>query len=353
MRISFVLSLMALPAAWAAAQPQSTSNSAGENDLSQLYYIPNNQKPRVFVCTDILNEPDDQESVVRYLLYSNQFNTRALCTTTSTWLRNSTHPEAVQHIVNAYRTVVNNLNQHVHPQNQYAPADIMTSLITSGPTVYGKAALEQPLSDGASLLIERLQESEDPLWDDTGEWIRNGWPDIFWIASIHTFGNYDLATWQGMWTGLPDMVQKVSQPWIGQNIQVGPLGAVYPSRNVGAESDTPSFLCLIQNGLGDRDHPGYGSWGGRYGPINIGGVRWADTEDTFYYVQEGKNETSNKATVARWRDHFQNDIATRMQWTLSPSFADGVHPPVPRINGTAGPAPIRMIVTPGSQVVRL
>lgn len=187
--------------------------------------------------------------------------------------------------------------------------------------------------------------------DDTGEWIRNSWPDIFWIASIHAFNNYGLATWLGMWVGLPDMVQKVSSPWIAQNIQVGRLGAAYPSRSVGAEGDTPSFLYLIQNGLGDRDHPGYGSWGGRYGPINVGGIRWADTQDTFYYNQEGKNETSNKVTVARWRDHFQNDMATRIQWTLSPNFADGVHPPVPRINGTSDPAPIHLTVTPGSEIV--
>lgn len=135
MHISLILSIVALPAVWAAAVPRTTSSSNGEHDLSRLSYIPDNQKPRVFVCTDILNEPDDQESVVRYLLYSNEFNTRALCTTTSTWLRNSTHPEAVQHIVNAYGTVVNNLNQHVHPDNQYASADIVSSLITSGPTV--------------------------------------------------------------------------------------------------------------------------------------------------------------------------------------------------------------------------
>lgn len=135
MHISLFLSLWALPAAWAAAVPKSRSVSTGGPDLSQLYYIPENQRPRVFVCTDILNEPDDQESVVRFLLYSNQFNVRAICTTTSTWLRNSTHPEAVQHIVNAYSTIVDNLNQHVHPQMQYLPANNISSLITSGPPV--------------------------------------------------------------------------------------------------------------------------------------------------------------------------------------------------------------------------
>jgi hypothetical protein len=30
------------------------------------------------------------------------------------------------------------------------------------------------------------------------------------------------------------------------------------------EGDTPTFLYLIQNGLGDSERPNYGSWGGRY-----------------------------------------------------------------------------------------
>lgn len=201
----------------------------------------------------------------------------------------------------------------------------------------------------SATLRSRLRVYSISDQDNTGEWIRESWPDIFWIASIHAFSNYNLATWQGMWTGLPDLIQKVSQPWIGQNIQIGPMGAVYPSRSVGAEGDTPSFLYLMQNGLGNRDNPGYGAWGGRYGAINVGGIRWADTQDTFYYTDGVRNETSNKATVARWRDHFQSDFASRIGWTLSPHFADGVHEPVPRINGTAGPLPIYLTVNPGDQ----
>lgn len=36
-------------------------------------------KPRVFILSDILAEVDDTESFVRYLLYSNEFDTRGLC----------------------------------------------------------------------------------------------------------------------------------------------------------------------------------------------------------------------------------------------------------------------------------
>ena len=42
-------------------------------------------KPRVLVPTDIGNEPDDQMSLTRFLLYSNEFDIEGLVATTSTW----------------------------------------------------------------------------------------------------------------------------------------------------------------------------------------------------------------------------------------------------------------------------
>lgn len=94
-------------------------------------------KPRVFILTDILNEPDDSESLVRYLLYSNEFDTRGICTVTSEWQPNATHPEAVEEIVNAYGSVVDILNNHVNPEAQYQNASELLSLITTGPAVSG------------------------------------------------------------------------------------------------------------------------------------------------------------------------------------------------------------------------
>ncbi len=42
-------------------------------------------KPRVIVLTDMGNEPDDQMSFVRLLLYANELDLEALVATTSTW----------------------------------------------------------------------------------------------------------------------------------------------------------------------------------------------------------------------------------------------------------------------------
>lgn len=35
---------------------------------------PSATKPRVFVLTDISNEPDDEKSLVRFLVYTNEFD---------------------------------------------------------------------------------------------------------------------------------------------------------------------------------------------------------------------------------------------------------------------------------------
>ena len=72
-------------------------------------------KPRVFIVSDISNEPDDAESLVRYLLYSNEFDTRGLVACTSTWMKRIVHPEDMQKIVHAYSGVVDSLNQNTHP----------------------------------------------------------------------------------------------------------------------------------------------------------------------------------------------------------------------------------------------
>jgi len=53
-------------------------------------------KPRVFVLTDIGNEPDDQMSLTRFLLYSNDFDVEGLVAVTSTWQRKKVSPEIIR-----------------------------------------------------------------------------------------------------------------------------------------------------------------------------------------------------------------------------------------------------------------
>lgn len=104
-----------------------TRTNASVNSFSSKY--------RVFILTDITNEPDDAESFCRYLTYSNQFDTEGIVAVTSTWLRDKVAPEKLHEIIDAYEKVVNNLNAHVHPENPYSSAQYMRSVVRSGSPV--------------------------------------------------------------------------------------------------------------------------------------------------------------------------------------------------------------------------
>jgi hypothetical protein len=98
---------------------------------------PFKSKPHIAVLTDICNEPDDTESITRFLLYANKFNIDALIATTSTWQRTSTHKDEIHKIVDAYGGVIDYLNSHVPPSRQYSTAEGIRSVIRSGLTGYG------------------------------------------------------------------------------------------------------------------------------------------------------------------------------------------------------------------------
>ncbi|KAL9487803.1 hypothetical protein ACSS6W_000080 [Trichoderma asperelloides] len=360
-------------------------------------------KTRVFIISDISNEPDDAESLVRYLLYSNQFQTEGLVACTSTWMRTKVCPQDMIKIIDAYAGVVDNLNFHVHPDFRYPTAESLKNLVRPGPPVYGFAAVgdDIPLSEGGQLLFERIKApSKEPLWvlcwggtnvlaqvlwkirkqysaseaadlrarlrvytisdqDDTGAWIRAQFPDIFYISSVHAWNHYGMAAWTGISgdryycfdQGGPDFT-KVSAEWIKDNIQLGPLGSAYPNFMFIPEGDTPTFLYLIQNGLGVPEQPSYGSWGGRYQLIDVSDVgqnarHFADCADTVT-GQDGRTYRSNQATIWRWRDAFQNDFAARIQWSLTSDITAANHHPVITVNGSQGSEPIMIEAEAGS-----
>src|ERR1700758_4086302 len=68
--------------------------------------------PRVAIISDIGNEPDDQMSFVRLLMYSNELDLEAMIATTSTWQRAASHPETMHALIQAYGQVRDNLLRH-------------------------------------------------------------------------------------------------------------------------------------------------------------------------------------------------------------------------------------------------
>ena len=69
-------------------------------------------RPRVLIISDIGNEPDDQMSLVRLLLYSNQLDIEGLVASTSTWQSKALHPETMRALLEAYGRVRPNLLLH-------------------------------------------------------------------------------------------------------------------------------------------------------------------------------------------------------------------------------------------------
>src|SRR5215472_12509227 len=186
--------------------------------------------------------------------------------------------------------------------------------------------------------------------DDSGPWIRQQFPSIFYIVTPGY--NYAYATWLGMSFPYPGANNEVtSNEWLAKNIQQGhgPLGAAYPDVAYGMEGDTPSYLNLIDNGLNDPEHPNYGGWGGRYELFlpafrnsNTGMFKredwpqdqaetrpiWTNAIDSVVSKVDRKGYVGNQETIWRWRTEVQHDFAARMGWTTK-AFSECNHPPVP------------------------
>jgi hypothetical protein len=358
------------------------------------------QQNRVIILSDIEADPDDTQSFVRLLLYANEIDIKGMVATTSCWHQNSVEPQSIVEVIKAYGKVHENLTLH---DPAYPSEEHLLSLVKAGPPVYGMLGVgEGKYSEGSDWILEELEKEDDrPLWipvwggvntlaqtlhkirdtkskkeakrliaklrvytisdqDDAGIWIRNNFPDLFYIVSPGD--NYGDATWTGINNVVRGINNKtISNSWIAEHIQQnhGPLGAAYPDVAWGVEGDTPSFLSLIPNGLNVAEHPEWGGWGGRYelyipdfSKTKEGGSVveiapetreiWTNADDTYTpylpseYGRAVKKDTASftgyKVTLWRWRDDFQNDFAARMDWCLQ-SYGEANHPPIPVLGG--------------------
>ena len=87
------------------------------------------ERTRVLVLTDIENEPDDAQSLVRFLTYANHFDVEGLVATTSIHQPNKTAPDRIRRIVKAYGEVQPNLLLH---EPGYPTAEYLLSATWSG-----------------------------------------------------------------------------------------------------------------------------------------------------------------------------------------------------------------------------
>ena len=340
---------------------------------------------RVLVLTDIENEPDDTQSLIRFLTYSNNWDIEGLIATTSVHKKDKPAPGKIRELIAAYGKVRSNLLLH---EKGFPEENFLTEIVKEGYSGFGMEAVGAGKdSQGSDWIISTLDKKDQrrlyvcvwgganclaqALWkikmtrapqeaseliskirvytisdqDDAGPWIRKTFPGLFYIVSpgYHAAGAYHYSTWSGIsgdkfhgrFVGADFSI--VDNPWLDEHVRKnhGPLGAAYPITKFMMEGDTPSFLWLINNGLSDPEHPDYGSWGGRYELYLPRTQKWFYEPETRPIWTDAIDEvkgadsnyhTSNKATIWRWRDAYQNDFAARMDWTVK-SFKEANHPP--------------------------
>lgn len=361
--------------------------------------------PRVIVLTDITNEPDDEESMVRFLVYSNEYDVEGLVATTSVWLRDKVRPDKIRERIEAYGKVRENLLKHA---KGYPTAQHLLSVTKSGLPEFGMAGVGPgKSSEGSRLIIEVVDRPDErPVWvsvwggpnclaqalwdvknartpqeldtfvaklrvytisdqDDSGRWMRITFPKLFYIVSPSEVGHHEYykATWTGISgdrqykNGPFHKFELVDNPWLRKNIIEGhgPLGELYPPLKYIMEGDTPSFIGLVSNGLGSSISPSYGGWGGRYvlcqtyaetRPI------WTNargSQDTVV-AENGIEYTSDQATIWRWREAYQHDFAARMDWCVAETFEAANHNPVAAFENDTSKAVVKMTVKTGETV---
>jgi lysophospholipase L1-like esterase len=353
------------------------------------------ERPRLLVLTDIGGDPDDRQSLVRLLMYANEFDIDGLIASASGTpgeLRvHVVKPELIRETVLAYGKVQPNLLLH---QSGYPSADHLLERIKRGNPHRGVTRLGAGHDTEGSNWIISMVDKPDPrplnvavwggstdlaqaLWrvrherspeelrqfisklrvhaithqDNTGPWITENFPELFYVLSKEPDGRDKRESgFRGMYLGGDESL--TSSAWLDEHVRKnhGPLGELYPPKTWTApnphsalkEGDTPSWFYFLQHGLSDSMHPGWGGWGGRFN-WETGGL-YRDAKDAM------ENETSARATVWRWRSVYQNDFQARLDWCVKP-FAAANHNPFAILNGDCSRKILFKVATPGARIV--
>ncbi len=281
---------------------------------------------RVIILADpnilTTKETDDAMSLVRLMVYSNEFDIEGLIATCS-HNYGFRHVEPFYNAIDAYETSLPNLRIHA---NGYPDPNKLRDVTVLGPRLYGTefALNEEPISEGAQLIINAIDKDDDrPIWiqiwgdgavivqalehirinqgqsaansaadklriydiagqDDSGAWLKSAdnYPNLFYIRGTTVYMAMDPMS--DNWSIYIPPCGECSKgdtyytddAWVANNIQNhGALGDVYPDRKYLKEGDTPALLYIIPNGLNDPEKPWMGSWGGRYTRTPILDVR--------------------------------------------------------------------------------
>ena len=317
-------------------------------------------RPRVIVITDISSmqpgvlEPDDTESMVRFLLYANEVDIEGLIA--CAYKEHGTKPEYIRQVANAYGASWENLAEH---DSRYPKPEQLLSCIAAGNSCPGNDQLGEGKDTPGSNLIIAAADKDDPrplwilLWggaldlaqavwrvshdrtpkeaaafrkklrvysigdqyDDTGKWMKDTFQDLFYIT------NY--AAFRGMYRFGDTSLS--SSAWVQEHVKKNgsALGTLYPDYRGGdpwgdvnglKEGDTPSVLYIISKQPHNLDDPTQSSWGGQF--QKVGQYRYQDVPEGWKPSNDANEIEKYADTIAKWRADYQADFAKRLQWCV-------------------------------------
>ncbi len=315
------------------------------------------QRPRLLVLTDIGGDPDDTQSLIRLLVYANEFEIEGLVASASGTrgeLNESvTRTDLIRQVIDAYGQVVPNLKRHA---DGFPEPDDLVKCVKSGNPLRERQHIGQGQdTEGSRWIIEKVDSGSparplnisiwggqtdlaQSLWrvkndrgdngltefvsklrvydiadqDGIADWMRAEFPGMHYILSKAPPGSDKrLASFRGMYlTGDESLTGK---QWISENVlSRGPLGSLYPTKTWTApnpngcmkEGDTPSWFFFLPLGGNTPEDPTNPGWGGQF----------VKQSDGWYIDVSG--DVDPRSTVSRWRAEFQADFALRMSWCL-------------------------------------
>ncbi|MBT5832656.1 MAG: DUF1593 domain-containing protein [Candidatus Latescibacteria bacterium] len=354
------------------------------------------QKPRILVTSD--GEIDDQCSLVRFLLYANEWDIEGIVTSSSQYHwhgRKWPGDDWMDPFLDAYAEVYPNLVKH---DAKYPTPEFLRERALLG-NVETEGEMEK-VTAGSQLIVKVLLDETDdrPIWlqawggtntiaralktieeehsekmaevaakmrfyfiweqDNTyQEYIRPHWGK-YQIPTIIS-DQFEAIAYRWKQVIPKDMQMYFEGAWMKENIleNHGPLCSIYEAHENGdfrSEGDSPAFLHTIPTGLRNMESPDRGGWGGRFvqvrdntwlDPVPIEGYthpdgRWSgSTGWGRNSLREGTTTTAEQRheyfkPMWRWTDAMQNDFAGRADWCVK-QYEEANHPPVVKLGHAA------------------